>query len=199
MKTAYFLLLLTGLDPILPAAASELAPEPTDSFGVMAGMNQVLLGGANLAVQYETENFVFEYSHGIHLRLNNLNGIDLNREEKNDHLTVDVPWTTGFGIGYRLTKEFHVSVEFKAHRFDVSAPDGEGQVRYTTYSVGPGLFYDWTIWKGLYLEPALRWWPTVASTLPGNNHTFVRSDGSTFTHHAHDWGVFPNVSIGWTF
>ena len=47
MKTASFLLLLTGLAPILPAAASELAPEPTDSFGVMAGMNQVLLGGTD--------------------------------------------------------------------------------------------------------------------------------------------------------
>jgi hypothetical protein len=199
MKPASLLLLLNGLVPVLPAVADDLRPAPSDSFSVMAGMNQVLLGGANLAVQYSTEDIVVEYSHGIHLRLNDLNGIDLNREEKNDHLTVDVPWTTGFGIGYRVTREFHVLVEFKAHRFNVTDPDGGGQVRYTTYSVGPGLFYDWTIWKGLYLEPALRWWPTVASTLPGNDHTFVRSDGTTVTHHAHDWGVFPNVSIGWTF
>ena len=54
MKPASLLLLLNGLVPVLPAVADDLRPAPSDSFSVMAGMNQVLLGGANLAVQYST-------------------------------------------------------------------------------------------------------------------------------------------------
>jgi len=182
--------------PIRPASSN---PGRGNAFSVMAGCNQLFLGGVNLAVQYTTKDFAFEYSHGAHLLLNRLDSIDLNPDEKRAGLKVNVPWTTGFGIGYRLTEALHVSVEFKAHRFDETDPNGGARVSYTTISIGPGIFYDWHFWRGAFIQPALRWWPTVYSTLPGNEHTFVQANGSTVTVRSHDWGVFPNVSVGWTF
>jgi hypothetical protein len=171
-----------------------------NNFSLMTGLSQDLLwDGGNVAVQYVTGRLALEYSHGFDLDLNDGGGLALSSTEKSQGLQMEVPWTTGFGIGYRVTDALHISLEFKAHGFKVTDPESGTQIDYTTFSIGPGVFYDIYIWKGLFIQPALRWWPTVASTLPGGSYTFHESDGTTKVHDVHDWGIFPNASLGWTF
>jgi hypothetical protein len=193
-----FLLLLCLWAPVVRAQETPFTHD--NNFSLMTGLSQDLLwDGGNVAVQYLTGRFAFEYSHGFNLNLNGGGGVALSSTEKSQGLQMEVPWTTGFGVGYRLTDSLHVSVEFKAHGFKVTDPESATTITYTTFSIGPGVFYDLYIWKGLFIQPALRWWPTVASTLPGGSYTFHESGGITKVHDAHDWGVFPNASLGWTF
>jgi hypothetical protein len=102
-------------------------------------------------------------------------------------------------VGYRITDDLHVLVEFKAHRFEVLGPDRNAQAAYTTFSVGPGVFYVIHLWRGLFLQPNLRWWPNVASTLDSGKVTLRQQNGATVQHQAHSFGLFANVNLGWTF
>ena len=76
--------------------------------------------------------------------------------------------------------------------------DPQQVARYSTFSVGPGVFYDIYLYKGLFVQPNMRFWPTVASTYDGAAR-FTRPDGSTYQHDRHDLGFFVNVNLGWTF
>jgi len=60
------------------------------------------------------------------------------------------------------------------------------------------LGYKAFIYKGLYTDFYLRYWPNVASTLADNKIALQGSDG-VVVHNAHDFGVFANVSIGYAF
>ena len=179
LSNSYILALAT-------AACASIASAQTH-VDIMGGLDQpLLLGGGNIAAAVATSHWDFEYSHGWSLRIGNY-GFGLNGEEKRDHLVVTVPWTTGFGAGYRFTRRFTVLLDFKAHRFEVKEP-GVAHTAYTTFSIGPTVYYKIPLYRGLFIQPNVRYWPTVANTLH-----------STFVHHAHDWGVFPNMNLGWTF
>jgi hypothetical protein len=171
-----------------------------NNLAVMTGLAQDFYWqGGNVAAQYLTGRWALEYSHGFDLNLNGEGGLALNSTEKSQGLQIRVPWTTGFGIGYRITDSLHVSIEFKLHEFKVTDPESATQIAYETFSIGPGVFYDLYIWKGLFIQPALRWWPTIANSLRGGSYTFLEADGTTKIHDAHDWGFFPNASLGWMF
>ena len=96
-----------------------------------------------------------------------------------------------------MTPRLHVLVEFKAHRYEVTSASGGEELRYTTFSIGPGAFYDLYLYKGLFLQPALRFWPTVADTL--EEDTLPSGDGARYSHSPHALGFFANVSLGYTF
>jgi hypothetical protein len=118
-------------------------------------------------------------------------------DERDAHLHMYVPYTTGFGVGLTLLDELWLGVEFKAHRYEVSTATGD-ESKYSTYSIGPVLGYKLFIWRGLHLNAYLRYWPNVATTLDDNQVALQGPDG-TITHKAHDFGVFGNVSLGWAF
>jgi hypothetical protein len=190
-----------------PAPTTSPTPLPAEphrglerKFSVMAGLTQwLLLRGGNLAVEFKTGRLALEASHGQGLDLNQLGGIALSSAERDMGTRVRVPWTTGFGVGYRVTEHFHLLVEFKAHHYEVRAEEGADTVNYTTFSIGPGAFYAIYLTKGLFLQPNVRFWPNVASTLDDNRVMLQRCDGTSYEHQAHDFGFFGNVNLGYSF
>src|SRR5262245_59980293 len=121
---------------------------------VMAGLGQwIVFGGGNLAAQLKIDHFVFEYSHGQGLDLNRFGGFALKAAERDAGVSVFVPWTTGGGAGYQITPELHALIEVKAHRFEVRGFDRNLRIAYTTFSVGPGVFYDIYLYRGLFVQP----------------------------------------------
>ena len=203
------LLAATLARPTLADTATDTSPSPSAAsssqglerkFSVMAGLSQWLLfRGGNLAVEYKTGRFAFELSHGQGLDLNQAGGFALSSAERRDNTRVHVPWTTGFGVGYRITENLHLLLEVKAHHFEVRANEGASEVSYTTFSVGPGAFYSIYLTKHLFLQPNVRFWPNVGSTLDGNHVTLRNSDGTGYEHQAHDFGFFGNVNLGYSF
>jgi len=169
-------------------------------FSVMAGLSQWLLfRGGNLALEYKTSRLALEISHGQGLDLNQVGGFAMSSSERDSGTRVRVPWTTGFGVGYRITENFHLLLEFKAHHFEVRASEGAKVVNYTTFSIGPGAFYSIYLTKGLFLQPNVRFWPNVHSTLDEGRVMIERCDGSSYEHRAHDFGFFGNVNLGYSF
>lgn len=166
------------------------------NLALKAGLSQpLLLSGANLALAYKTDRWVFEYSHGMWLRYDRVGRTDTERDQDLDLYS---PWTTGFGIGYRLPWRVDIRVEVKAHRYRVTPP-GNKPFAYTTFSVGPAINYHQPVYNGLGLDLTVRFWPNVATTLNDDRRAFVDSEGKRQTHKAHDLGVFPNASLTYTF
>jgi hypothetical protein len=194
-------LLVTGR-----AAAEDTPPPPspppspyTLRPSVMAGLMQwTLLRGGNIAAQVKVGRFVAEYSHGQALSLDNLGGAFLTSDERAAGVSITMPWTTGGGVGFQITPYLHVLLEAKAHRYEVRGAYANETLAYTTFTVGPGVFYDIYIYKGLFVQPILRWWPTVASTYDGDGE-LRRPDGTTYRHERHDLLPFVNVNLGYTF
>jgi hypothetical protein len=190
------LLLITLVRP-------ALAAEPADPFttrpSVMAGLMQwTVFGGGNVAAQLKHGRFVFEYSHGQALDLGRLGGFALTESERDAEIELRMPWTTGGGVGFQITPELHVLVEAKAHRYEVRGFDRNESLRYTTFTLGPGVFYDIYLYEGLFLQPVVRWWPTIASSYDGDR-SFAAPGGGTYRHERHDLLPFVNVNLGWTF
>jgi hypothetical protein len=165
--------------------------------GVNFGLLQLALGGFNVAGEVRYRRLWLEYSHGMDLTLNHFGGYSLTQTEKAQNLHIYVPYTTGAGVGFTLLDQLWLGVEVKAHKFDVNAPGGPVS-SYETYSVGPVLGYKLYIFKGLYANAYLRYWPNVATSLNGGQIALQGTNG-TVIHSAHDWNVFANVAIGYAF
>jgi hypothetical protein len=201
MRTIARLAVFASLVLVPSIAHADESPSGLhDHFSVMAGLTQwTLLRGGNVALEYEVGRFAFEVSHGQGLDLNQVPGLALTSAERDAGARVYVPWTTGFGVGVRITENFHALVEFKAHRYEVTGRDRNAEVDYTTFSIGPSVFYSFYLYKGLFVQPNIRFWPNVASTLSGNHASIRQPDGTTYDHKAHDFGLFANVNLGWSF
>jgi hypothetical protein len=159
----------------------------------------LLFGGGNVAAQLKAGRFVVEYSHGHALRLDRIAALTLTNAERGADVGVEMIWTTGGGVGVQITPNLHLLVEAKAHRYEITSAADAGKLAYTTFTVGPGVFYDIYLYKGLFVQPSLRWWPTVASTYDDNGELRAK-DGSTYRHERHDLLVpFANVNVGYTF
>jgi hypothetical protein len=178
-------------------AAEETKPAAAESEWVLlAGLNQpIVLRGGNIELNYLTQRWVFEYSHGFALNLSPNRDFTMTQAERDQKLDLYLPFSTGGGIGYRITPEFNVRAELKAHRYEVTR--GNESVSYTTFSVGIGAYYYWYPFgnRHFVVVPSLRFWPNVASTLGGNAHTWL--DGQS--HTVHEFTFFANVSLGYRF
>ena len=192
MKSSTLKLVFSGLALYFLSVADAKA----DQTALLFGMSQPLLfNGKNIEVNYLTERFVFEYSHGWDLNISNFKD-GLTDEEKDQKLKIYTPYTTGGGIGYRFTDTFHVAVEYKVHKFQVKHPT-EGTFEYRTQTLGLGAYYIWKPFKnsGFTVMPALRYWPTIATSLKDNKKRLPNGD----VHDAHKFDIAPNIKIGWTF
>jgi hypothetical protein len=122
--------LVVTIVPSTKAQSGEIAAEKKETsswldgghLSIQAGLFQpLLLSGANLAAAYRTDRLVFEYSHGMWLNYDRVGRTGIKRDQ---NLDLYNPWTTGFGIGYRLPWRFDIRAEFKAHRYRVwNAPN----------------------------------------------------------------------------
>lgn len=188
---------LAGDDTVV----AQLEPTSDTGFSAMLGLHQwLVLGGANVAAQYKTRHFVIEASHGQALHLNRASSLTLSSDERAAGVLVDMPWTTGGGVGVRITRNLHALVEVKIHRYEVFGADRNQSLSYLTFTVGPGLFYDIHLWRGLFVQPLVRWWPNVGDTLDRSTASaFTRPDGTLYHPQAKTQGIFANVNLGWTF
>lgn len=189
-------------------------PQLTNKVNVVFGLNQVLSNGFNAEVNIFYKRLAFDYSHGVSLNFDNNM---LTGNEKDQKLAVHLPWTTGFGVGYRFTDAFNVRVEPKWHRFEIYY-DGDEQnsntqlCSYNTFTLGVGAYYNWQPFKersnalkGLMIVPSLRYWPKLSSTLPDDK--FVYQNRETNQEELHEsmevglgntpWVI--NVSVGYSF
>jgi hypothetical protein len=184
---------------LLPTHHFTWAPSDAKSaqVGVNFGLLQLALGGFNVAGELRYRRLWLEYSHGVDLKLNDLEGFSMTGAERAENVHLVVPYTTGVGVGLTVLDELWLGVEFKTHRYDVNAPGGPVS-SYQTYSIGPVVGYKLFIWKGLYANAYARYWPNVASSLP-NNEIALQGPGGTTLHAAHDFGLFANASIGYAF
>jgi hypothetical protein len=195
-----------------------LAPEApflhANQLSVLGGLNQIALRGGNVEATWYTNRLSFEYSHGFNLQMT---GWVLGRAERDQHLQLRMPWTTGFGIGYRLTSALDLRVESKLHRYQVFYENqhlaGTPITTYTTETEGVGAYYrvypfarfgGWT--RGIVIAPSVRYWPNVWSSLPNGGYTYANSvTGRNETLRAATQGIpgttglFVNASIGYTF
>jgi len=181
---------------------------------VLFGLTQPLLvDGFNIEGNYVHNRLIFDYSHGVSLDFSGTSAtLDLERQ----WVEVHMPWTTGFGVGYRLNEWLNVRVEPKWHRFEFYY-EREPQssineiTSYNTFSLGLGLYGNFqpfknstSFIKGIMVAPSLRFWPTVSSTLDGDSFTYNnRSTGTIETIEVLNPGIgftpfIFNISIGYS-
>jgi hypothetical protein len=188
---------------IILVSASTLAfaqSTPTNDLGkftLLTGLQQpILLRGANIGGMYITENnIVFEASFGFNLNYPTTGN-------NADFSSVVSPFTGGFGVGYHWNG-FVAAIEPKASTFRLT-PKGGSSFEYVTYTLGVGLYYNWYVWKGLVVQPTLKYWPRIASSLPNDKYGYTNSEGQSISHTAltpgfGNSGLIAGVSIGWTF
>lgn len=196
------LLLARSASPASAQTGSTETPPPTfphdrGHVTLQAGLIQpALFRGGNVAASYKRGRLVADYSHGFNLDFNANGNVGLRGDQRDQNLDIDVPWTTGFGVGYRITPRLDVRLEGKAHRYEIDPP-ADAPFAYTTFTVGPGVYYELPVWRRLTLEGSVRYWPTVATTLSGGERAFAAPGGGTDVHHAYDLPVITNVSVGW--
>ncbi|MEQ9402851.1 MAG: hypothetical protein RIM99_04635 [Cyclobacteriaceae bacterium] len=211
MKSNVILLCAILLGSI--AHAQQAKSELTNRVNLLFGMNQLLVDGFNVEGNIFYKRLAFDYSHGMSLDLTNdlLTG-----NEADQGLTVHLPYTTGFGIGYRFTEWFNIRVEPKWHRFELYY-EGDNQTdqnrigEYTTFTLGLGAYVSWMPFKeknnalkGIMIAPNIRYWPKLSSTLDGDSFDYTnRITSQTETHDAMEIGLgntpfIVNVSVGYS-
>jgi hypothetical protein len=170
--------------------------------------------GFNIEGNYIHNRFIFDYSHGASL---DLAGTTVTPELREQGLAVHMPFTTGFGIGYRLKEWVNVRIEPKWHRFEFYYDD-ETQINstqitsYNTMSIGIGVYGHYQPFKnktsflnGIMISPSIRFWPTISSTLDGNSYNYLnKNTGKNEEIKTLDVGpgfrpFIYNISIGYSF
>lgn len=207
-----FLLLIIGTFSN-PTTAQQQLPPLENHVSVLFGLNQpILAGGFNIEGNFLWKRLAFDYSHGISLKLK---GAAVMGKMKEQQLSAHIPFTTGFGVGYRFNDWLNLRLEPKWHRFQIYYANSEWEnsnliADYVTFSLGIGLYVNWrpfkkmkNFLKGIMIAPSIRYWPTIASTLPDDEvDYFNKLTNRQETHKRQEIGfantpfVF-NISIGY--
>ena len=178
------------------------------------GVSQLLANGFNIEGNLFYKRLAFDYSHGVSLNFSNeLLGAGPDQDQG---LALHLPYTTGFGVGYRINEWLNIRVEPKWHRYELFY---EGDVQnestlidaYTTFTLGLGAYANLrpfknqdNFLKGIMIAPNVRYWPKVSSTLPDDQFTYLnRNTEQIETHQAREVGIantpfFFNASIGYS-
>lgn len=182
---------------------------------VVFGLTQPLLvKGFNIEGNYIHNRLIFDYSHGMSL---DFSENTLTTDLKRQGVVVHIPWTTGFGVGYRLKEWINIRVEPKWHRFEFHY-NGEPQntatqiTSYNTFSLGIGVYGNYqpfknkdNFLKGIMIAPSIRYWPTVRSTLHNDKFSYQNKltnkaeDITTLDPGAGFTPIVFNISVGYSF
>ncbi len=85
-------------------------------FNVLFGLSQPLFThGFNVELNYIYHRLIVDFSQGVALKFDS--GL-VTPELRKQGVVVYMPWTTGFGIGYRFTSWLNLRAEPKWHRFE---------------------------------------------------------------------------------
>ena len=178
----------------------------SNQWTVVTGISQpLLLNGVNLVVNYTTNRFVFEYSHGMFLEYNET---VMKAEYRGKVDRIYSPYSTGTGVGYRFFAKpiiaMDLRAEAKVHQYNVDLNTTES-IQYTNFDMGAGWYTQIRPFgkkdnalKGIVIEPSIRYWAVVSSTLEDDFQYYTNED-ILETHQAYELGGFVNISIGYTF
>lgn len=185
-------------------------------FALVFGLSQpIALNGFNAEINYIHNRYIFGYSHGVSLDF----GTDLVPDYLEDQgVIAHMPFSTGFGIGYRLYEWLNLRIEPKWHRFDFYYID-EAQIsdnRITSdannISIGLGLYglfkpfsnLDNAL-QGITIAPSLRFWPTIISDFEGRAYSYQnkftdQTEEIKTPHTGINFTPFIlNISVGYSF
>jgi len=182
---------------------------------VLFGLSQPIVAhGFNFEINYIHNRFIVDFSQGVSLTFSG-NAIPESLQQQG--LVVHMPWTTGFGIGYRFTDWINLRVEPKWHRFEFNYQSGQQLpsnevTSYNTFTLGLGLYGCYlpfkkktNFLKGIMISPSIRYWPTLNSTLPGNSYSYFNAYTKSIQQiktygpgiKLSSWIV--NISVGYSF
>lgn len=175
-----------------------------------------LLQGGNVEIDFYTPKMVFNYSHGFSLELESKTNTTVG-DAKDQSLAFHIPYSTGFGIGYRLNKYFDIRFEPKLHKFEVYYDGTDRTVQanqitdYTTVTLGLGAYFRWkpfekqeNILRGIFTSTSIRYWQNVYSSLDGGEITYDNNvTGKTEIHETANIGIANtpflfNIGLGYS-
>lgn len=215
MKNLIFAMVLTTIALTKVCAQSTEKPELlySNKVSVLFGLLQpVVAQGFNMEVNYTTKRMIFDYSHGVSL------DPPVAGDFKTQNVVLHIPYTTGFGIGYRFNSFFDVRFEPKLHSWEIY---NKGDVQtaatkikeFNTITLGIGAYYRFfpfknsenTFLQGITTSTSLRYWQNVGTNLSGDQFTyFNKGTNKTETLKAPNIGIANspiifNIAIGYTF
>jgi hypothetical protein len=215
MKNLILAMVLTTVALTEVCAQSTGKPDLlyTNKFSVIFGLLQPTVAkGFNMEVNYTTKRFIFDYSHGVSL------DPPVTGDFKTQNIALHIPYTTGFGIGYRFNSFFDIRFEPKLHSFELYQTGAEQTpanlikaLRTTT--LGFGAYYRFfpfrnsenTFLQGITTSTSIRWWQNTSSTLTNNEFSYANTaTKKTETLKTPNIGlantpIIFNISVGYTF
>ena len=185
----------------------------SNKFSILFGVIQpALLKGFNVELNYFTKRMSFDYSHGISLDPATVG------KYKEQNLAFNLPYSTGFGVGYRFTSFLDLRFEPKLHSWKIYDKDDVQNnttliTSFRTITLGLGLYYRYMPFKnseskllqGITTTANIRWWQNVGTTLSGDKFTYTnKKTGNEETLKAPNVGIANtpivfNLGIGYTF
>lgn len=185
----------------------------SNKFSLLFGTLQpTALKGFNVEVNYTTKRMIFDYSHGLSLDPPTVGDF------KTQKVVLHLPYSTGFGIGYRFSSFFDLRFEPKLHSWEVY---NEGQAQnentkikdFKTFTLGIGAYYRYMPFKntenkflqGLTTSTSIRYWQNVGTTLRNDEFSYLnKTTNKTETLKAPNIGfanspIIFNIAIGYTF
>jgi hypothetical protein len=211
MKKIIFAMVLTIFASATASAQKDFLY--SNKFSILAGVLQpTALKGGNFEVNYFTKRVSMDYSHGFSLE------IPAAGQFKTQNVVLHVPYTTGFGIGYRFNSFLDLRFEpklhaFKAYHKDDAQTEANKIKDFKTYTLGFGLYYRYfpfrnkesKILQGITTNMSVRWWQNVGTTLADNEFTYDNKiSGKKETLKAPNIGLANtplviNFAVGYTF
>lgn len=185
----------------------------SNRFSVLFGLIQpVVLSGFNIEINYFTKKMAFDYSHGVSLDPPAIGDV------KDQNIVWHLPYSTGFGIGYRLTNSLDIRFEPKLHSWEAYYKEGvqnnQNRIKdFKTITLGIGVYYRYFPFKnsnskflqGITTSSSVRWWQNTSSTLDGGKFTYLnKTTGKNETLKTPNVGlantpIIINIGIGYTF
>jgi hypothetical protein len=185
----------------------------SNKFSILAGLIQpTALKSGNIEFNYFTKRMAFDYSHGFSLDPPTV-GV-----YKDQNLALHLPFSTGFGVGYRFKSFLDLRFEPKLHSWEIYKKDVEQTVTnkiadFKTITLGLGLYYRYFPFKnsdskflqGITTSSSIRYWQNVGTTLSKDEFTYLdKVTNKTQTVKAPNIGLansplIINVAIGYTF
>jgi hypothetical protein len=215
MKNIILVIVCVTMATLHSFAQNSAKPELlyTNKVSVLFGLLQPTVAkGFNMEVNYTTQRMIFDYSHGVSL------DPPVVGDYKTQNIALHIPYTTGFGIGYRFNSFLDLRFEPKLHSWEVYQKDAEQTVAnkikdFKTFTLGLGLYYRYFPFKnsgnkflqGITTSSSIRYWQNVGTTLSKDEFTYTNATTKkTETLKAPNIGIANtpiifNIAVGYTF
>ncbi len=215
MKNIFLITTIISLSISKSLAQPELKKDflYSNKFSVLFGLIQPLVTkGFNVEVNYATKRMMFDYSHGISL------DPPVAGNFKTQNVVLNIPYSTGFGVGYRFTSFLDLRFEPKLHSWKVYHKNDEQTnankvADFKTFTLGLGLYFRYMPFKnsenkilqGITTNVNIRYWQNVGTTLRNDEFSyFNKTSNKNETLKAPNIGIANspiifNAAVGYTF